>query len=136
MGRISFILLLILPNLAFSFPSIPDASMTFPTYCHKDEADFKTIKYGNIAICNRNVSTHTKKLVYEAYNIPAEERKEYTIDHLVPLFIGGSNQITNLWPQHKTISTSSLEGATYSKLEKGTITYEEAISTVLSQKIH
>lgn len=73
--------------------------------------------------------------MYTTYNIPAIERKDYTVDHLLPLSIGGSNQITSLWPQHKSISTAKLEGLIYNKLEKSVISYKEAVDAVLSHKI-
>jgi len=36
-------------------------------------------------------------VAYPAYHIPASARSE--LDHLVPLELGGSNDITNLWPE-------------------------------------
>jgi hypothetical protein len=36
-------------------------------------------------------------VAYPAYHIPAGARSE--LDHLVPLELGGSNDITNLWPE-------------------------------------
>jgi hypothetical protein len=36
-------------------------------------------------------------VAYPAYHIPGSARSE--LDHLVPLELGGSNDITNLWPE-------------------------------------
>lgn len=49
----------------------------------------------------RNVSTATKKQVCTAYGVTAEHcnGKEYEIDHLISLELGGSNDAKNLWPQ-------------------------------------
>jgi len=47
----------------------------------------------------RNVPQSVKKKIFEQYSIPWEDRPEYEIDHLIPLTLGGSNDITNLWPQ-------------------------------------
>ena len=47
----------------------------------------------------RKVSTATKKQVYAEYGIASHAPDEYEVDHLVPLGIGGSNDIKNLWPQ-------------------------------------
>jgi hypothetical protein len=47
----------------------------------------------------RNVSNATKHQVYLAYGIT--DTHGYVIDHLIPLEIGGSNEVTNLWPQPK-----------------------------------
>ncbi len=56
----------------------------------------------------RDVSKTTKKNVYELYDIsyPPPEG-EYVIDHLIPLELGGSNSIKNLWPQR----AASLDGS-------------------------
>lgn len=126
---------LLIPTISTAFPLRPDPSMTYPTYCQRSDADFKTIKYGNVAICNRSVSSSLKAEIYDAYNIPKNERKSYIIDHLVPLSMGGSNKITNLWPQHSEVSSTELEGDTYIDLENGLITHEEAVSIILNRKL-
>ncbi len=49
----------------------------------------------------RNVSTTTKKQVCAAYGVAPEHcnGKEYEIDHLISLELGGSNDVKNLWPE-------------------------------------
>ncbi len=47
----------------------------------------------------RNVTTATKSRVYAAYGIKHHVSGEYEIDHLVSLQLGGSNDISNLWPE-------------------------------------
>jgi 5-methylcytosine-specific restriction endonuclease McrA len=47
----------------------------------------------------RSVSAHRKDSVFARYGVPAAERRGYVIDHLIPLELGGSNAITNLFPQ-------------------------------------
>jgi hypothetical protein len=47
----------------------------------------------------RDVTSRTKDDVYAEYRIATHSPGEYEIDHLVPLGIGGSNDIKNLWPQ-------------------------------------
>lgn len=120
---------------AFSFPSKPNPALTYPDFCRQDSKDFKMIRYENVSICNRNVSTQTKRKVYDSYSIPETERSEYTIDHLIPLSMGGSNEIANLWPQHKSISTSDIEFKIFQSLEKAEIMYNDAIDQVLEIKI-
>src|ERR1051326_7936292 len=46
----------------------------------------------------RHVTRSMKKQVCASYGIPAE-RQNFEIDHLIPLELGGSNNLTNLWPQ-------------------------------------
>lgn len=47
----------------------------------------------------RNVTTFTKNKIYSAYGIAKHSASTYEIDHLIPLELGGSNDITNLWPE-------------------------------------
>lgn len=47
----------------------------------------------------RDVSVETKKQVYEEYGIYTHKTGEYEVDHLISLELGGSNDITNLWPE-------------------------------------
>lgn len=47
----------------------------------------------------RNVTTSTKNKVYAEYGITHHTAGEYEVDHLVSLELGGSNDISNLWPE-------------------------------------
>lgn len=47
----------------------------------------------------RDVSQSLKNKVYAAYGIKKRKPGQYEIDHLVSLRLGGSNDISNLWPQ-------------------------------------
>lgn len=47
----------------------------------------------------RNVTTSTKNKVYAAYGVKTHTTGQYEIDHLVSLQLGGSNDISNLWPE-------------------------------------
>jgi hypothetical protein len=44
-----------------------------------------------------------KQQVFESYGLDyAKDSVAYEIDHLIPLELGGTNSIKNLWPQNKT----------------------------------
>lgn len=47
----------------------------------------------------RNVSESTKEEVFKEYGITSHVTGEYEVDHLISLELGGSNDISNLWPE-------------------------------------
>lgn len=55
----------------------------------------------------RDVSTNTKKKVFKEYGIPWAERSNYEVDHLISLELGGSNDISNLFPESHLIKNNS-----------------------------
>lgn len=47
----------------------------------------------------RNVTESVKNKVYKEYGITSHGAGQYEVDHLVSLELGGSNEISNLWPE-------------------------------------
>ena len=47
----------------------------------------------------RNVTESEKEMVYAEYGIASHSPGEYEVDHFVSLELGGSNDISNLWPE-------------------------------------
>src|SRR6266702_6916028 len=47
----------------------------------------------------RNVPYSEKDQAYAEYGIGYHSSGQYEIDHLIPLELGGSNDIANLWPE-------------------------------------
>lgn len=47
----------------------------------------------------RNVPDSLKKKVFAEYNLAYPTKKDYEVDHFIPLELGGSNDIKNLWPE-------------------------------------
>jgi hypothetical protein len=47
----------------------------------------------------RNVPLSEKDQAYAEYGINHHYSGQYEVDHLVPLELGGSNDIANLWPE-------------------------------------
>src|SRR5215475_14711044 len=47
----------------------------------------------------RAVPSALRTQAFKSYGIASDRRSEYQLDHLIPLALGGSNSIKNLWPQ-------------------------------------
>jgi hypothetical protein len=47
----------------------------------------------------RNVPSSEKRAVYAEYGIRTHRSGQYEVDHLISLELGGSNDISNLWPE-------------------------------------
>ncbi len=47
----------------------------------------------------RNVPASEKAQVFAEYGVIAHTPGQFEIDHLIPLELGGSNELANLWPQ-------------------------------------
>ncbi len=72
-----------------------------------------------------------KKAVYNSYGIKHHIKGEYEVDHLVALELGGSNDITNLWPEpyHGSMNAhekDKAENAAHKAVCAGRITLREA----------
>ena len=92
-------LMLFCSNLYANGPIRPIQSMT-PGVVNGN-ASIEVICTPGYSRSARNVSTKTKKEVFHRYGIdPKKDR--YEIDHLIPLELGGSNDIKNLWPESYT----------------------------------
>lgn len=55
----------------------------------------------------RNVTESTKKKVFKEYGIPYSQRSNYEVDHIISLELGGSNDISNLYPESYTIKDNA-----------------------------
>jgi hypothetical protein len=56
---------------------------------------------------HRHVPYPVRDAVYREYGIPrgtraSSPRRGYVIDHLIPIEVGGSNAIGNLWPERRS----------------------------------
>jgi len=121
-----------------NYPHTPDQQMTPGSICTQQSPDFDGLRYDEqIPHCNRNVTTSQKAKIYEAYGIPEVDRNQFTIDHLIPLSLGGSNASSNLWPEAKILKQQerpALEQYLYNEINAGEITQEAAIKCILKAK--
>lgn len=80
---------LFLPNPSLT-PGVADSNATVNMIC--------TSGYTKQV---RAVSNSTRHKVFSLYNVDPKSDK-FEVDHLIPLELGGSNDIKNLWPQSYT----------------------------------
>ena len=79
----------------------------------------------------RHVPVDMKKLVYNGYGIKHHIKGEYEVDHLVSLELGGSNDVTNLWPEpyhglNNAHIKDKLENEMHHRVCAGTLTLAQA----------
>lgn len=126
---------------ADEFPLGPQLSITPGKLCDHP-AKYRYPE--NIAYCERDVQYETKEIIigeYDqkfSYSIAKLPRADFKIDHLIPLCAGGSNDIANLWPQHKSVYliTDPLEPIVCSKMAQGRLKQVDAVRLVIEAKTH
>ncbi len=136
MWALLFSLLFSIPVFA-SYPLAPDPELTPGEFCTEEDPDFDHYRYNeNIPYCVRKLSSHRKQKIYELYDIPEKCRNQYTIDHFIPLALGGNNADSNLWPEHVLVkhARQRLELDLFWALRRGEITQEEAVFIVTTEK--
>jgi hypothetical protein len=79
-----------------SLPIVPDPQLTPGATLEVTTSDICVPGYTKKV---RHVPAAIKQQVYAAYGIQNHAPREYEIDHLIPLELGGSNAMKNLWPQ-------------------------------------
>lgn len=121
------------------FPTIPEDDTTTGALCKNPDA----YRYPeHIKYCNRSVSSSLKRTIIHTYDVRFQyhigemNRQEFKIDHLIPLCMGGANEMQNLWPQHRSvyILTDFLEERLCTGMAQGHLTQVEAISMIQEAK--
>lgn len=116
------------------FPVTPNSEMTPGKLCTHG-----TTRYAQqITYCERNVSSGEKNAIIADYDqelgfkIRSMNRMDFKIDHFIPLSIGGSNDVENLWPQHKSVYAYSdkLELLLFQAMEADKIKQMDAIRVI------
>ena len=79
---------------------LPDPLLTPGAVLTTDAAIVCTPGYSRRA---RRVTTATRRAVFVRYGLSYVPRR-YELDHLIPLELGGSNDIANLWPEAYALS--------------------------------
>lgn len=140
MKKIAILAVIIASQSVFSanYPKAPDPRLTPGSLC---ETPDRYRHPEQIPYCDRNVNSFMKELVFVTYRKDAGynlsgDRKNYKVDHYIPLCMGGSNNQDNLWPQHVSVGkiTDQLEAMGCEVLAKGKITQAELIELVKQAK--
>lgn len=120
------------------YPDRPDATLTPGSLCAERH---QTRYQEKIPFCERSVNVETKENIVRIYDglgyrIGAIGRRRFKIDHYIPLCMGGSNEMDNLWPQHESIFplTDALEAACCGKMADGRLTQARAIEYIREGK--
>lgn len=126
---------------AADFPQVPELTITPGKLCDTPSS----YRYAEkIPYCERDVSYETKEILMKEYdqkfnyNILHINRADIKIDHMIPLCAGGSNDISNLWPQHKSvyIITDPIEPVLCAKMAQGKLKQADAVGLVIEAKTH
>ncbi len=120
-------------------PEHPNPDATPGELCDRGDTDFQGYRYKQkIPYCKRNVDSILKAEIYEDYSVQKSVRRNYTIDHFIPLSIGGNNHKSNLWPEHKKIKElrANLETEVYEAVRDGRMTQTEAVQKIIKAKMN
>jgi hypothetical protein len=121
------------------FPVTPDHSLTPGSKCE----DPDTHRYPErIPYCKRDVESSRKATIFVTYDrelgyeTTQMNRQQFKIDHYIPLCMGGSNENSNLWPQHSTVYelTDPAEGYLCERMAEGRLLQAKAIEIIRAIK--
>lgn len=121
------------------YPQSPDLAETPGSLCEKSG----TYRYPeHVKYCERSVDSSLKMQLFLNYDAKFDfetshmQRSLFKIDHLIPLCLGGSNEASNLWPQHIKIYTETdpLEPYLCGLLAEGKIAQAEAVKIIRTIK--
>lgn len=103
--------------------------------CTEEDPDFTEYRYEErIPYCARNVTVERKIEICKRDGV--KDRSDFTVDHIIPLSIGGSNNDENLWCQHYSLAVTDLETKAYRSMLNATQSQQDAIEMILDAKFH
>lgn len=96
--RLLLLALVLTPSLWAQQPTpiLPDPRLTPGDAFEVTAQDVCTPGYSKKV---RNVPQAEKEAVYREYGVSVHHPHEFEVDHLIPLELGGSNSVKNLWPE-------------------------------------
>jgi hypothetical protein len=76
---------------------------------------------------HRHVTSATRTEVYRRYGLTGSHPfPEWEVDHRIPLELGGSNALKNLWPEHHPRAKDHLENELHERVCAGNMTLARA----------
>ncbi|KAJ3209393.1 hypothetical protein HDU67_006219 [Dinochytrium kinnereticum] len=134
-----------------AIPGKIDANYTRGALCTPNDPHYMGEFYG-IHKCERNFSAAKKNAVARFYGVVKEEFGQYEFDHLevlmlrgcvvIPLGIGGSNDVSNVWPQpgpsgqNESGLKNVVEFEAYNRLSKGLIKQAQNYGTTYTLQMY
>jgi hypothetical protein len=126
-------------SLSDAFPRGPRIERTPGAVCISGNS-FRYPEH--VRYCERDVDPVLKYEIIRAYDndfgysIHTMRRGDFKIDHYIPLCAGGSNDESNLWPQHESVYkiTDPLEPLVCEKMAAGRLTQAAAINFIREAK--
>jgi hypothetical protein len=127
----------VITALLFLALTTPDPLITPGVLCTPFSVGFDGYAYSQaIPHCKRHVTATMRRTVLARYGIPWARRGTVEIDHLIPLCLGGSNDLGNLWaePLRSAERKDAVEKRLCSGLRAGKITQAAAVEQIREWK--
>ena len=114
LGSLAAALLLAGPALAQDAAVYPDPTLTPGAIRSTDRDEICSTDTRGL----RHGSRARSDLIYDRYGIAQSARMQFTLDHLVPLEIGGSDVVENLWPEPRRSLAGEWDDTRKDQLER------------------
>jgi len=85
------------PNVKINSTIYPNPELTPGNFLTMD-TDFLCIPR-TVEELAKDTTVETKKQIFENYQLSYPPKKKYQMDRYIPISLGGSNDIRNIWPQ-------------------------------------
>ena len=97
------------PAIAYPDPALTPGVARTVAVDEICSADTRSLRHG---------SRERSDLIFERYHIAREDRIQYTLDHLIPLEIGGADIVENLWPEPRRSLAGEWDDTRKDQLER------------------